>query len=914
MSILNFSDIAILPESGDNVAVVSQDLSAGTEIRFATEIVALPHTVIEGHRIVAEPILSGEPLLSWSTPFALARRNLLPGDYVCTAKSLESLRERGTTGLPDEPSATNVSLDPFALDESKLHFGDQIEPSEESQTFLGYARDHGRAGTRNHIAIVAMTSRSSSFVTELSKRFSESSSNFDGVVPVAHTEAGEDHRPNNLTFILTVLSGFLSHPNIGAVLIVDEPDGVVTSQDLRTFMADHEYPSISVPHAFFTRGKGFESDLSAAALLVEPWLPVVASQRRTEQPLRHLGIGLQCGGSDAFSGITANPLAGSVARELIRHGGAANLAETDELIGAEGYVLGNVRNFDVARRFLEKVELFKERVGWHGHSAEGNPTGGNIYRGLYNIVLKSVGAARKLDRGLRLDYVIDYGAPLPGPGLTFMDSPGNDLESVAGQVASGCNLIIFTTGNGSITNFPFVPTIKVVTTTRRYELLHREMDVNAGRYLTGTPMDELTTEVFDLVIRTASGAVTAGEESKQSQVSIWRDWKQTKPVQRVEIKVKGAVMESGGDLLSDLEDTDIGGAPIQPSTRRTLPAEANAKIPMFRVHDRRSPEQLALILPTSLCSGQIALRLAADADLHDWHHGKVTRTVSLPHTEGCGASGGSSENTYARTMTGYLAHPSVRMALLLEHGCEKTHNDYFRNRLVSAGLDPRQFGWASIQLDGGIDAVSERVRQWFDSTSSSLPVLERKSGDLGDLCVGLEAVGRLKLETARALANFGGWVVTKGGSVVLSSAGALLGNPDFRELAFGARATVAPTLAYGERPRHSGWHVMRAPTTNWLEICSGLGATGVQLLLVHVVGTGVTGQQLLPVVQITSDRSTEITIAQDLDATLRGDQNQQALDVLEIATAVASGKQTPKTLSSNNVGFQITRGLLGTSL
>ncbi len=181
----------------------------------------------------------------------------------------------------------------------------------------------------------------------------------------------------------------------------------------------------------------------------------------------------------------------------MRNGGIANLAETDELIGAERYVLKNVKDLETARRFLSTVERFKERVGWHGHTAEDNPSGGNNFRGLYNISIKSIGAARKKDPDVRIDHVIEYAERMREGGFYFMDSPGNDLESVAGQVASGANMIFFTTGNGSITNFPFVPTIKVVTTTGRYDLLSKDMDVNAGAYLDGTPMDDLGREMFE---------------------------------------------------------------------------------------------------------------------------------------------------------------------------------------------------------------------------------------------------------------------------------------------------------------------------------------------------------------------------------------------------------------------------------
>ncbi len=161
--------------------------------------------------------------------------------------------------------------------------------------------------------------------------------------------------------------------------------------------------------------------------------------------------------------------------------GAENLAETDELIGAEAYIFQNVRDRWTAEAFLRKIEIFKQRVAWYGHDAEGNVAGGNRFRGLYNVAIKSIGAARKKDPRVRLDFIIDYSERMQKPGFYFMDSPGNDLESVVGQVASGANLILFTTGNGSVTNFPFVPTIKIITTIGRYRLVSADMDINAGR-------------------------------------------------------------------------------------------------------------------------------------------------------------------------------------------------------------------------------------------------------------------------------------------------------------------------------------------------------------------------------------------------------------------------------------------------
>ena len=260
------------------------------------------------------------------------------------------------------------------------------------------------------------------------------------------------------------------------------------------------------------------------------WLAPVNAMTRSTEPASELKIALQCGGSDAFSGISGNPLAAWVAKEIMQYGGSANLAETDELIGAEAYILDRVRDLDTARKFVRFVERFKTWTGWHGQSAAGNPSGGNVYRGLYNIYLKSLGAAAKRHPDVRVDSVIDYGERMREPGYYFMDSPGNDLESIAGQIAAGCNMIFFVTGNGSITNFPFVPTIKIVTTSARYRLMPDEMDVNAGAYLDGTPLEELGRSTLRLTIEVASGRLSVGEKAGHSQVQFWRDWQQTSAV------------------------------------------------------------------------------------------------------------------------------------------------------------------------------------------------------------------------------------------------------------------------------------------------------------------------------------------------------------------------------------------------
>ncbi len=249
---MRFEEIGVLPEPGDNVAIASRRLDAGTEVELDGTTITLPHTVLEGHRFVVVPVATGDALTSWNTAFARASRDLVPGDYVCTPTSLAAVTARGVDGLPDEPSATNEPLDPFELDESALHFGAQVTSVEQPGTFLGYPREQGPAGTRNHVVLLATSSRSSGFVTELARRFDGAAAG-DGVVPVAHTEGGEDEVPNNLHFLLATLGGFTLNPNVGAVLIVDTEGDVVSGEAIKNFLAENGYPSIKVPHAYFTR-------------------------------------------------------------------------------------------------------------------------------------------------------------------------------------------------------------------------------------------------------------------------------------------------------------------------------------------------------------------------------------------------------------------------------------------------------------------------------------------------------------------------------------------------------------------------------------------------------------------------------------------------------------------------------------
>nr|MDQ3589379.1 UxaA family hydrolase [Actinomycetota bacterium] len=293
--------------------------------------------------------------------------------------------------------------------------------------------------------------------------------------------------------------------------------------------------------------------------------------------------------------------------------------------------------------------------------------------------------------------------------------------------------------------------------------------------------------------------------------------------------------------------------------------------------------------------------------------GKVSRFVALPHTEGCGNSGGKSMDVYDRTMLGHLDHPLVRFALLLEHGCEKTHNDYFRARLIEADLDPEWFGWASVQLDGGIEKVTRRVEDWFARELEAADELRYETVGLEHLRLGLMAAGPVPDAAAHSLAELTRIVVGSGGTVVVPETASLLSSRAYLEGTVGDGA-VRNTLAHGQTARKAGFHVMEAPTTNPTEAATGLAATGAEVMLAHVSGRPLQAHRMIPLLQVSADPETTKDHGEDLDVTLDGDPSSWTEDLLGSVLDVASRRYTPRLYGQGNVGFQLTRGLLGVSM
>lgn len=901
------SAAARLAADGDNVAIALSTLPAGQEIRHGGRW-RLAHPVLEGHRFAVTRIRRGEELLSWGYPFGRALRDIDPGEWIRNAGMIDALAQRD---LPlDLPADANFRDQPLAQS-ARL---DDVSPAEPFPAtpadlrFSGYDRGERGAGTRNYVIVLAVNSHAGAAAVALAARLDRRARALgvtDGVVPVAHTEGGGPDPPNNRELLERTLVGFLVHPNVAGAVVLDHPAGAMRWADVTAGAAARARRLDRVPIVAATAGDPVDDE----AL---PLLRAAAGARRRALPLSALNIALQCGGSDAFSGISGNPLAGAVARAVIAAGGGAILAETDELIGAERYVLSSVKDRPTAAAFLQRVERFKAWTARHGQSAAGNPSGGNKLRGLYNITLKSIGAAAKKAPDVPLAGVVDYAAPVAEPGLHFMDSPGNDLESVAGQVASGANLIFFVTGNGSITNFPFAPTVKFVTTTPRYELLPREMDVNAGRYLDGEPMAALADEVLRQTLRVASGERTKGELAGHSQVSIWRDWAIG---EGLDGRRPGARRPGARAGHAAATAGSIAAAPaLDPAAARRDRRHGRFPAPAWP----RTRPRIGLIAPTSLCSGQVAGLIAAQIERRGIAGGSLERVVALPHTEGCGSGG--SDDLYTRTLVGHLLHPAVTTALLLEHGCERTHNDYFRAALRAAGQPADRFGWASIQLDGGIAAVTERVAAYFAEAAAGRGAPHRDAvraigiaPTIGIVLtigivptIGVVAAGALSGPAADLMTGFAVAAAAGGGTVIAPAAGP---TPD--ALADIAAERPLPTVRFAERPAGAGLHLMAAPTAHVDEIAGGLAAAGAELIVAFSPSRPIHAHPFVPVLQVTGGTGAP---GFDLALAEAGSPERAGRRLAELAAAALTGDYTPAQLRNGAVAFQLTRGTAGVSL
>jgi altronate hydrolase len=489
--------ISLHPE--DNIAVAARGIAAGTVCPLTTGgEVTLREPIELAHKVAVRPIAAGAPIRKFGQTIGFARTDIATGEWV---------------------HVHNVDAGELHLDYA---FSTEVPPAPApiaGRTFQGYRRPDGRAATRNYIGIISTVNCSATTSKYVAQHFDRTVladfPHVDGVVPLVHKGGcamqygGEDHRQ-----LARTLAGFARHPNIAAYLVIGL--GCETSQ--ASFLMEHEglvqlggtQPKSQPLVMNIQDVGGVAKTVQRATAAIRELLPQVNDVRREPIPVSEIILGLECGGSDGNSGITANPALGYCSDLLVAHGGTACLSEVPEIYGGEHLLTRRAVSRDVGEALLERIRWWIDYTGKFGERIDINPSVGNKKGGLTTIYEKSLGAIAK-GGTTALQAVYKYSEPITSKGFVVMDTPGYDPASVTGMVAGGANVVCFTTGRGSCFGCKPVPTIKIATNTPMYNRLIDDMDLNAGRILDGATIEEIGREIFDQVIAVAGGQPTKSE-------------------------------------------------------------------------------------------------------------------------------------------------------------------------------------------------------------------------------------------------------------------------------------------------------------------------------------------------------------------------------------------------------------------
>lgn len=888
-------EIARFPVVGDNAAIALRDLQQGTCVQNGDLEMEMQHDVLTGHRFATEPIPQGSYITSWNYPFGKAARDIEPGEYLCNETVLFrlSLQEDArfvSLKLPSEANFTD-DIDSYSFDADAWVVPEAVEEYQKAGSFLGYNRGLRGTGTRNHLVILGTSATNAPLVEKLEGKFKkrvEGLDDVDAVVGLRHTEGAETEADERERTLRT-LSGLISNPNVGAVLSIESGlAGELDNAELEQWMRAHDIPVDEMDIVWMKSHETFTKNLNAASDHVEDLLKKLNTHQRSERPLSELRIGLQCGASDAFSGVCGNVLSAAIAREVIRYGGSANLTETPELSGAEDYTLSSIIEPEIAPRFLSMMNRFKEQLGWHGGKVDKNPSEGNLLGGLYNITLKSLGAAVKRDPDIPIRHLIEYSERMTQPGFYFMDGMGGDIASYTGQAAAACNVILFVTGRGTPTNSSIVPTVKIVNTTERYKLMADDIDINAGQYLDGQSMPDLTTEAMDQVVSIASGQRTLGEKRNQNIDLLWRQkYFQTSPAQKAESY-----------------PSRFDGVPITCDTRSFSPVDIEFE--GVQGSERVMPkERIGLIIPTVGCS--VATSEQAVAKLNNSpfiQNGAIDRFVALTNTEGCGTTTGAEVLNF---ILSYAKHDMVDACAFVSLGCEMVSPGFIKSAMrggdvsfpeissnaKAAGYDPDDYGWLTIQECGGTEGTVDSVASWFEKKLADRKKLTPAKGKGDDLRIGLTTTGALSDEVIGQLAEFAGGVISAGGTVIVPAHCGLIQNQTFQK-ALSIQQTD-PSLTFAQVPEISGFHIMQSITQNPIETVTGLGAA-TDVIVHYSEDVASPAHSLVPTLNICKDNASD-----DFDAILSG-------DLPKLIAEVLSNRYQPQQNRLANSGNQIPRG------
>jgi len=487
---------AILLHADDNVAIARVPLSPGQRLGLAGRTVTVAEPIPAGHKVALAAVAAGEKVLRYGQRIGHASVPIEAGRHV---------------------HMHNLAFEELTFD-YEFPTGEVEFPAPPASVprFLGYAREDGRAGTRNYIAVGA-ASNCAAHTAELIARSYENERlppNVDGVVAFPHGEGCAHSIGPDTRQLQRTIAGVLDHPNVAAALILGL--GCEVNQ-ISHYLGGPRLKGLTLQESGGTR-----ATVEAARREISRFIEAAAASERTEIPASKIVLGLNCGGSDSFSGITANPALGVASDILAGFGGSPVLAETTEIFGAEHLLVRRARNREVAERLLARIADYRTYLNRFGGSFDDNPAPGNKEGGLSNILEKSLGAVAKGGTSPLME-VVDYAERVRAPGLVFMNTPGYDPVSLAGLAAGGANVIAFTTGRGSAIGFATIPVVKIATNSATYRRMRDNMEVNAGAITDGErSVAEVGREIFEMVLRVASGERTASERLGHREFVPWR--------------------------------------------------------------------------------------------------------------------------------------------------------------------------------------------------------------------------------------------------------------------------------------------------------------------------------------------------------------------------------------------------------
>ncbi|RAK56901.1 UxaA family hydrolase [Phenylobacterium deserti] len=476
----------------DNVAVAVRLVEPGETL---CDGVTASAQIAAGHKVALQPIAAGEPVLKYGWPIGRARADIAPGEHVHThnvATALEGLEEYVWAPTPPDALA-----------------------APRQTTFQGYRRSNGKVGTRNEIWIlctVGCVGRTAQRIAaEAAKRFE---GRVDGVHALTHP-FGCSQLGGDLAATRDMIAALASHPNAGGALIIGL--GCENNQLDKVLEAA---PSLDPARLRAFTAQMAEDEMEEGLKAVAELVAIAEQDRREPCPVSDLVVGLKCGGSDGFSGLTANPLVGRIADKVTAGGGTAVLTEIPEIFGAERLLMSRAKDEAVFRQIASLVNDFKDYFISHGEPVSENPSPGNIAGGITTLEEKSLGAVQKAGRG-QVTEVLRYGGQAHEHGVVLLEAPGNDAVSSTALTAAGATVILFTTGRGTPLGFP-APTLKIATNSGLAQRKPNWIDFDAGRIASGESFDDAADRLMELVVATASGKATRAEENGEREIALWK--------------------------------------------------------------------------------------------------------------------------------------------------------------------------------------------------------------------------------------------------------------------------------------------------------------------------------------------------------------------------------------------------------